>query len=90
MPDVDLGPHFEAYVRAAIADGRFRDVGEAVRAGLRLLERDHAASERRLEEIRAELAARMNDGLPRIPADEVFAELFGLAARARSGGDGGP
>lgn len=37
---VTLGPHFEEFVQACIASGRYNSVSEVVCAGLRLLEED--------------------------------------------------
>lgn len=50
---VTLGEHFDAFVNAKIAEGRFRSVSEAVRAGLRRLEEDEA----KLEALKAKLQA---------------------------------
>ena len=38
MPNVSLGDHFEAFVSRQVADGRFQNASEVVRAGLRMLE----------------------------------------------------
>ena len=35
---ISLGNHFESFIEAAIAKGRFSNASEVVRAGLRLLE----------------------------------------------------
>ncbi len=50
---VTLGDHFDSFVSAKIAQGRFQSVSEAVRAGLRRLEED----EIKLEALRAKLQA---------------------------------
>jgi antitoxin ParD1/3/4 len=67
-------------VRRAIARGRYQNVGEVVRAGLRLLE----DQEMSLQERRTALAAKMNaawvDPNPSRPADEVFDRLEALHA----------
>ena len=34
---ISLGPHFESFIRAQVAGGRFGTASEVVRAGLRLL-----------------------------------------------------
>ena len=46
---VALGSHFERFVAAQVADGRYNNESEVVRAGLRLLE-EH---ELKLRELRA-------------------------------------
>ena len=48
---VTLGPHYEEFIQANIAGGRYNNVSEVIRAGLRLLEED----ETRLAAIRAAL-----------------------------------
>ncbi|MES9857636.1 MAG: type II toxin-antitoxin system ParD family antitoxin [Sedimenticola sp.] len=50
---VTLGDHFDSFVNAKIAQGRFQSVSEAVRAGLRRLEED----EIKLEALRSKLQA---------------------------------
>ena len=39
---VTLGPHYEEFIQANIAGGRYNNVSEVVRAGLRRLEEDEA------------------------------------------------
>ena len=39
---VTLGPHYEEYIRAIIAGGRYNNVSEVIRAALRHLEEDEA------------------------------------------------
>jgi antitoxin ParD1/3/4 len=72
MPNVSLGSHFEEFVEAQVKNGRFRNVSEVVRAGLRLLEDQELA--------RAERAARLAKAINEpydepgadIPAEDVF------------------
>ena len=75
MPtSVALGPHFEAFVKAQIASGRYNNASEVVRDGLRLLE-DHEALRRiKQERLRADLEEGLQSGRGR-PADEVFDAL---------------
>ncbi len=60
MPtSVALGSHFEQFVKKQLESGRFNNVSEVVRAGLRLLE-----EEEKLREIRrSELKAAIQEGL---------------------------
>ena len=46
-----MGPHYEEFIQANIAGGRYNNVNEVIRAGLRRLEED----ETRLAAIRAAL-----------------------------------
>jgi antitoxin ParD1/3/4 len=39
---VSLGLHFDAFVNQVVADGRFQNASEVIRAGLRLLEEEEA------------------------------------------------
>lgn len=60
MPtSVALGNHFEEFVKKQLNSGRFNNVSEVVRAGLRLLE-----DEEKLREIRhKELKAAIQEGI---------------------------
>ncbi len=58
MPtSVALGSHFEGFIREQIQAGRFNNVGEVVRAGLRLREESEQRRQLELEALRAEIAA---------------------------------
>ena len=41
---VSLGDHFEDFVESSIANGRFKNASEVIRAGLRLLEEEEVKS----------------------------------------------
>lgn len=56
---VTLGPHYEEFIQANIAGGRYNNVSEVVRAGLRRLEED----ETRLAAIRAALIEGEESGV---------------------------
>ena len=58
MPNVSLGDHFEEFVSRQVADGRFQNASEVVRAGVRMLE-DFELS-------RAERAARAYKDINRL------------------------
>lgn len=71
MPtSVSLNPYFENFIRDQVESGRFNNVSEVVRAGLRLLEEQ----QNKLNALRSAVL----DGISfenSIPAEEVFAEL---------------
>ena len=56
---IALGAHFNDFLTAQVASGRYGSVSEAVRAGLRLLEE----REVKLAELRAALAAGEASGI---------------------------
>jgi len=74
MPtSVALGTHFETFVREQVESGRYNNVSEVVRAGLRLLEQEAQTYEAKLAALRAAIAEG-EVGEP-IDAEIVFAEL---------------
>lgn len=56
---VTLGPYYEEFIRANISGGRYNNVSEVVRAGLRRLEED----EMRLSAIRSALVEGEKSGV---------------------------
>jgi antitoxin ParD1/3/4 len=75
MPtSVALGNHFEGFIRDQVQSGRFNNISEVVRAGLRLLEEHEQRRQIALEALRAEIAVGRASG-PAKPADEVFDRL---------------
>ena len=88
MANVHLGERFEAFIQDQIREGRYQNVSEVVRAGLRLLE-DHEAERKRQDEyMKAAITASMDDPRPPIPIDEVFDELEArLAERMKQNGE---
>jgi len=75
MPtSVALSSHFEQFVREQVESGRFNNVSEVVRAGLRLLEDQQIQASMRTDALRAAIASAIASG-PGIPADEVFDRL---------------
>lgn len=75
MPtSVALGSHFEGFIREQVQTGRFNNVSEVVRAGLRLLEESEQRRQLELEALRAEIAAGRASGEPK-SADAVFDRL---------------
>ena len=49
---LDLTEHQEEWIGNLVASGRYRDAGEVLRAGIRLLERQAAEDETRLQTLR--------------------------------------
>ena len=75
MPtSVALGGHFEEFIRDQVRMGRFNNVSEVVRAGLRLLEESEQRRQLELEALRAEIAAGRASGEPK-PACAVLDRL---------------
>jgi len=75
MPtSIALSPYFESFVKKQVSIGRFNNVSEVVRAGLRLLEDQEQAQALKLQELRAAIQAGVISG-PGIPADGVFDRL---------------
>lgn len=75
MPtSVALSRHFEQFIQKQVKSGRYNNASEVVRAGLRLLEDQHARAKLQQEELRAAIAAGLASG-PGQPADAVFQRL---------------
>ena len=75
MPtSVALSPHFETFIRQQIDSGRFNNVSEVVRAGLRLLEEREAEQAAKLQALREAIAVGLASG-PDLSEEEVFDEL---------------
>lgn len=75
MPtSVALSSHFENFVKQQVDAGRFNNVSEVVRAGLRLLEDQEQLKAVQLQELRAALQAGASSG-PGVIADAAFDRL---------------
>jgi antitoxin ParD1/3/4 len=75
MPtSVALSPHFESFVRDQVESGRYNNVSEVVRAGLRLLEDTERQKEAQLQVLTVELDAGKSSG-PTQNAEPVFERL---------------
>ena len=75
MPtSVALSPHFETFIRQQVDSGRFINVSEVVRAGLRLLEEREAEQAAKLQALREAIAVGLASG-PDLSEEEVFDEL---------------
>ena len=72
MPtSVALSPHFESFVKQQVTAGRFNNVSEVVRAGLRLLEDQEELKALKLQELRNAIQAGIASG-PAVEADSAF------------------
>jgi antitoxin ParD1/3/4 len=75
MPtSVALGAHFEAFIKDQVANGRYNNASEVVRDGLRMLEDRQQDRQAKLEALRADLQAAMEDP-ERFNAEDVFDEV---------------
>ena len=67
---VALGPHYEEFIQASIAGGRYNNASEVVRAALRRLEEDEA----RLAAIRAAIIEGEESGVAEDFDPQTFVE----------------
>ena len=75
MPtSVALSEHFETFVKQQVKVGRFNNVSEVVRAGLRLLEDQEQLQALKLQELRMVIHAGAASG-PSVNSEEVFNRL---------------
>ena len=75
MPtSVALSPHFETFIRDQVESGRYNNVSEVVRAGLRLLEDTERQQAIQLQALRADIAAGKASGDAQA-AEPVFNRL---------------
>ena len=71
---VALSPYFESFTKEQVNTGRFNNVSEVLRAGLRLLEDQEQAQAVKLRELRAAIQAGDESGSG-IEANKVFDRL---------------
>lgn len=75
MPtSVALSPHFESFIKEQVNAGRFNNVSEVVRAGLRLLEDQEQLKSLKLQELRSAIQAGAASGAG-VDAHKVFDRL---------------
>jgi antitoxin ParD1/3/4 len=75
MPNVSLGDHFEEFVSRQVAEGRFQNASEVVRAGLRMLEDYELSRAERAARLVREINDAFDDPTTDVPAEQVFAKL---------------
>ncbi len=56
---ISLGHHFDEFVQSSISAGRFKNVSEVIRAGLRLLEDD----ETKIEALKSAISEGIESGI---------------------------
>ena len=75
MPtSVALSSHFETFVKEQVNGGRFNNVSEVVRAGLRLLEDQEQVQALKLQELRMAINAGASSGRG-VESEQVFERL---------------
>ena len=75
MPtSIALSPHFETFIRGQVESGRYNNVSEVVRAGLRLLEDTERQQAIQLQALRNDIAAGKASGTA-FAAEPVFDRL---------------
>ena len=60
---VSLGNYFAMFVEERIAQGRYKNASEVIRAGLRLLEEEERAEEAKLQALRAAIQEGLDSGI---------------------------
>jgi antitoxin ParD1/3/4 len=83
MPSINLGDHFAKFVHDRVAQGRYQNASEVVRAGLRLLEEHEMSVEERARVLKGKINEAWDDPRPSRPAAEVFDEIEAVHAEAR-------
>ncbi|WP_293859571.1 type II toxin-antitoxin system ParD family antitoxin [uncultured Alsobacter sp.] len=81
MPNVSLGEHFDIFIARQIAEGRFQNASEVVRAGLRLLEDQELTRAERLAALSRDINRAFEEEGPDRPLEDVFARLEKQAAQ---------
>ena len=75
MPtSIALSPHFETFIHDQVESGRYNNVSEVVRAGLRLLEDSERQQAIQLQALRNDIAAGKASGAA-LTAESVFDRL---------------
>jgi antitoxin ParD1/3/4 len=69
---VDLTPELERFAEECVADGRYHDVGDVVRSGLRLLQEQEEARREFVESLREAEEEADREGW--LSTEEVIAE----------------
>ena len=81
MASISLGDHFERFAQEQIARGRYQNVSEVVRAGLRLLEDYEMTRQERVQRLRAKINDAWDDPSPSRPAADAFDRIERIHAQ---------
>ena len=73
VTSVKLGNHFDRFITTLTESGRFNNASEALRAGLRLLERDEQEYQARLESLRQMIIDGDESGDSELTHQEIIA-----------------
>lgn len=82
---VHLTPEFESFAQACVANGRFNNVSEVVRSGLRLLKEHEERRAAFVASLEAAVAEGEQHGFVTTEAVEEQGRAIIAAARARQG-----
>ena len=69
-----IGEHFETFIKAQLASGRYSSASEIIRDALRLLEEREQLRQLQLEKLQQQIQEGINSG-PDIPMEEVLDRL---------------
>lgn len=72
---IDLGEHFAGFLSQLKESGRYRNVSEAVRAGLRLLELEESENQAKIKWLRQEIIAGEESGKSNRSLDDIWQEV---------------
>ena len=81
MASINLGEHFEHFVREKIARGRYQNASEVIRAGLRLLEESEMDLDARARLLKDEIDESWDDPRPSRQADKAFERIEAIHKR---------
>lgn len=80
MASISLGDHFEKFAQEQIARGRYQNVSEVVRAGLRMLEDYEMTRQERMRSLKTRIDDAWDDPASSRPAADAFGRIEKLHA----------